>query len=275
MSGCGHDGPWSHVISYAPTIHAICGITHLTNFADRGDVGPGFSLNDHLAGFAAATSTVAALLARDVSGKGQHIDMAQLEVGTYSIGPAALDCLTNGIIAEPHGNQDGLHDHVPNEVFRTSDGFVAISATNNSEWERLCELIGDPRLISDISEKERRSQRSLINEAINDWVKYRTSSEVERLAQEAHVPAGRVQNAGDLLEDDPQLADRGFWRQVDHDVFGERTIDSFPALIDGVRPPTERLSPSYLGEHNFEVWTELSGLEPEAVAEGIGDDLFS
>ena len=275
MSGCGHDGPWSHVISYAPTIHAICGITHLTNFADRGDVGPGFSLNDHLAGFAAATSTVAALLARDVSGKGQHIDMAQLEVGTYSIGPAALDCLTNGVIAEPHGNQDGLHDHVPNEVFRASDGFVAISATNNSEWERLCELIRDPRLISGISEKERRSQRSLINEAINDWVKYRTSSEVERLAQGVHVPAGRVQNAGDLLEDDPQLADRGFWRQVDHDVFGERTIDSFPALIDGVRPPTERLSPSYLGEHNFEVWTELSGLEPEAVAEGIGDDLFS
>ena len=98
---------------------------------------------------------------------------------------------------------------------------------------------------------------------------------MERLAQEAHIPAGRVQNAGHLLEDDPQLADRGFWRQVDHDVFGERTIDSFPALIDGVRPPTERLSPSYLGEHNFEVWTELSGLEPEEVAEGIGDDLFS
>ena len=72
MSGCGHDGPWSHVISYAPTVHAICGITHLTNFADRGDIGPGFSLNDHLAGFAAAGSIMAALLAAISSGRATH-----------------------------------------------------------------------------------------------------------------------------------------------------------------------------------------------------------
>ena len=47
MSGCGHDGPWSHLVTYAPTIHALCGITYLTNPPGRGDVGPGFSVNDH------------------------------------------------------------------------------------------------------------------------------------------------------------------------------------------------------------------------------------
>ena len=100
----------SHVISYAPTVHAICGITHLTNFADRGDIGPGFSLNDHLAGRGELDN--GRLLARDQSGVGQHIDMAQLEVGTYSIGPAALDWLSNGVVAQPNGNCDGLQDHV-------------------------------------------------------------------------------------------------------------------------------------------------------------------
>ena len=95
MSGCGHDGPWKHVISYAPTVHAVCGITHLTNFADRGDVGSGLSLNDHLAGFSAAATTLAAIEARDRTGVGQKVDMAQLEIGTYAIGPALLDYFAN------------------------------------------------------------------------------------------------------------------------------------------------------------------------------------
>ena len=141
MSGCGHDGPWKHVISYAPTIHALSGITHLTNFSDEGAIGSGFSLNDHLAGFSAALSTVAALHAREKTGKGQRIDMSQHEIGTYSIGPAALDYFSNSFVTQPNGNQDGLQDHVPNNVFGTTDGYLAITATNDSQWLSLQRII--------------------------------------------------------------------------------------------------------------------------------------
>jgi len=275
MSGCGHDGPWSHVISYAPTVHAICGITHLTNFSDRGDIGPGFSLNDHLAGFAAATSTMAALLARDRSGVGQHIDMAQLEVGTYSIGPAALDWLSNGVIAQPNGNRDGLHDHVPNEVYRCADGFVAITATSDEEWGRLCEVVGDETLKAFSTEGQRRAHRGEVDEAMADWVVGMKSSEVEKLLQSVGVPAGRVQDANQLVNEDPQLTARGFWREVEHPIFGSRTVDTFPALLNGVRPPTDLLSPAYLGEHNFDVWTALADFDVESVAEAMGNGLFS
>jgi len=275
MSGCGHDGPWSHVISYAPTVHAICGITHLTNFSDRGDIGPGFSLNDHLAGFAAATSTMAALLARDRSGVGQHIDMAQLEVGTYGIGPAALDWLSNGVIAQPNGNRDGLHDHVPNEVYRCADGFVAITATSDEEWSRVCDLVGDEKLKAFSSEEQRRIHSGKVDEAMADWVAGMKSSEVEQLLQSVGVPAGRVQDADQLVNEDPQLMARGFWREIEHPIFGRRTVDTFPALLNGVRPPTDRLSPAYLGEHNFDVWTELADFDVESVAEAMGNGLFS
>ena len=93
--------------------------------------------------------------------------------------------------------------------------------------------------------------------------------------QASGVPAGVAQHAGDLAEDDPQLSERGFWIDVDHDVFGPRRTDTFPAMWDGERLIPRLFSPAYLGEHNFEVWTELAGLDFDEVAEGIGDGLFS
>jgi len=276
MSGCGHDGPWRHVISYAPTVHAVCGITHLTNFADRHDVGPGLSLNDHLAGFAAATTTLAALEARDRTGVGQKVDMAQLEIGTYSIGPALVDYLSNGRAAEPAGNRDGLHDHVPNEVYPTSDGFVAVSVTDDAQWPGLVGVVGapleDPALAA---EAGRRAERDRVDAALAEWAAGRTASEATEQLQAAGVPAGPVQSAADLYEHDPQHAARGFWRTVRHDGFGERPVDHFPALFDGERLAVDLTAPSYLGEHNFDVWTEVAGYEFDQVAEGMGTDLFT
>ena len=113
MSGPGHDGPWSKMITYAPTIHALCGLTYLSNPPDRRDVGPGFSLNDHAAGMCAAVAVLSAVEARRRTGEGQHIDIAQMETGTYLIGPAVLDYLTNGREAHPIGNADPVRPVVP------------------------------------------------------------------------------------------------------------------------------------------------------------------
>jgi crotonobetainyl-CoA:carnitine CoA-transferase CaiB-like acyl-CoA transferase len=274
MSGCGHDGPWQHVISYAPTVHAVCGITHLTNLAGRGDVGPGFSLNDHLAGFSAAVTTLAAIEARSRTGEGQKIDMAQLEVGTHSIGPALIDHFANNNAPEPHGNRDGLQDHVPNEVYPTADGFLAVSVTNDAQWEMLAGLVGLNNAAL-ATEAGRRAARDQVDTAVATFVGSMSADEAMTTLQAHGVPAGKVQTAGQLFEDDPQLQARGFWQAVDHDVFGPRHVDTFPAIFDGERLSVERTSPAYFGEHNFEVWTELAGYEFDEVAEGMGNDLFS
>ncbi len=275
MSGCGHDGPWRHVISYAPTVHAVCGITHLTNFADRGDVGPGFSLNDHLAGFAAAVSTVGALYARERTGEGQRIDMAQLEVGTYAIGAAIIRQSAGVLPPRPEGNRDGIADHVPNEVYATGDGFVAVTVTEPAQWLGLVGLLADPRLDdpSLVTEAARRDRRSMIDAVLGEWAAGRTAAEAADALQGAGVPAGPVQSSHQLFADDPQHADRGFWQPVDHAVFGERTVDAFAGLWNGRRWTPRHLSPAYLGEHNFDVWAD-AGYSPEEIAEGIGDGLF-
>lgn len=275
MSGCGHDGPWRHVISYAPTVHAVSGITHLTNFADRGDVGPGFSLNDHLAGFAAAVSTVGALYARERTGEGQRIDMAQLEVGTYAIGAAIVRQSAGASAPRPEGNRDGIADHVPNEVYATEDGFVAVTVAEPAQWLGLVGLLADPRLDdpSLVTEAARRDRRSMIDAVLGEWAAGRTAAEAADALQGAGVPAGPVQSSHELYADDPQHAARGFWQAVDHAVFGERTVDAFAGLWNGRRWTPRHLSPAYLGEHNFDVWAE-AGYSTDEIAEGIGDGLF-
>ncbi len=277
MSGCGHDGPWRHVISYAPTVHAVCGITHLTNFEDRGDVGSGFSLNDHLAGFAAAVTAMAALHQRDRTGTGQKVDMAQLEVGTYCIGPAVVEYLATGIAPEPHGNRDGLVDHVPNEVYPTTDGFLAVTITRDEQWPALIAEVGDPTLSDPayLTEEGRRAGREHIDLSLARWAAGQTAQGAMEALQERGVPAGRVQDAAELATEDPQHEARGFWIDRDHPVFGPRRTDTFPALVDGQRLEARLLSPAYIGEHNFEVWTELAGFDPDEVAEGMGDGLFA
>ena len=92
--------------------------------------------------------------------------------------------------------------------------------------------------------------------------------------QAAGVPAGVVQDAGDLMVD-PQLVVRGLWLQCDHAVFGERPYDRFPALWSDMDLAPYRPPPAYVGEHNFEVYEELAGMDVEAIADGMGDGLFT
>ena len=272
MSGPGHEGPWKDVISYAPTIHALCGLTHLTNPEGRGDVGCGFSLNDHAAGFASAFSVLAALEAVERTGEGQYIDMAQLEIGTYLLGPAMIDFVNNGREAQPMGNRDGLADRVPNEVYRASDGHVAVTANDNVMWAALAGLVGLP---ADWDVEQRRAHRGAIDEGIAAWIADRTSTQAMEDLQSLGVAAGKVQDADDLFLDDPQHRARRFWVECDHPVFGPRPHDRFPAIWSRSELAPYLLSPAYLGEANFDVWSGIAGLETEDVAEGMGNGLFS
>ncbi len=276
MSGCGHDGPWSHVLSYAPTVHALSGLAHLTNFSDRGDLGPGFSLGDHLAGYAAASAVLAALHERERTGEGQLVDLAQVEVSTYTAGPGIIEHFATESTPEPAGNRDGLHDHVPNEVYRASDGdFVAVTITDGPQWDALAAVVG-PSLADPVlrSETVRRDRRADVDAAVAEWVAGRNSNAAMMELQAAGVPAGAVLDAAALFERDPQLAARDFWQSLENDAFGRRPADTFPALFDGRRINSPRAAPSYIGEQNFDVWDEVAGLDAEAVALGMATGLF-
>jgi crotonobetainyl-CoA:carnitine CoA-transferase CaiB-like acyl-CoA transferase len=278
MSGAGHEGPWSKMITYAPTIHALCGLTYLSNPPERRDVGPGFSLNDHAVGLLSVVGVLSALEARRQTGEGQHIDIAQMETGTYLIGPALLDFLANGREAHPAGNADPFGQWCPNEVYRCGDlQELAVTCRDDGQWASLCETVGwamadlarDPEL-STVGGRLARSAE--IDTLLREWCMTRTADAAAAALQGRGVPAGKVQDGGDLMAD-PQLAARDFWRKTNHAVFGERPYDRFPALWSDTDLEPYRLSGA-IGEHNFEVYRDLAGMSEEDIAAGMGDGLF-
>ncbi len=278
MAGCGQTGPWRDFVTFAPTIQALSGLTYLTNPPGRSDVGYGFAVADHLSGLAGALALLEALVARDRTGQGQAIDLAQLEVGAYLAGPAFVDLLSNRREHHPRGNADPFEDYVPNEVYRCrSEEWLAITARNDREWTALCAAIGRPDLAADPrlrGAEGRRSTRATIDQALCAWARSEDAEAAMRRLQEAGVPAGLVQTARDWTLRDEQLAARGWLREVEHGLFGKIPVDAYPAGFGLTPLDTYRPSPLF-GEHNFEVYPELLEMTEAEIAEAISDGLFS
>ena len=273
MTGCGVDGPWADKVTYAPTIHALCGLTALTGPKGELDCGPGIAFNDHVSGLAGATSLLAALATRDATGRGQHIDLSQLEVGTYLIGPAVVDWMVNGREASSNGNVDPFADHPVNDVFLCADGdWLAVTAFDDDDLARLSSIDG---IGPDLVEAGRAENE------IRRWAAGVGGSAAQAALQAAGVAAGLVQNARHLTEQDEQLAHRDWLVEVDSSILGRQTTDRHPGQWfsvggDGTSKPIElRYSGSpYLGEHNFEVYEELLGWDAEQIAIAIGEELI-
>ncbi len=275
MSGCGHEGPWSQLVTYAPTIHALCGLTYLSNPPGRGDLGPGFSLNDVAAGLSAAFSVLAALDERDHSEVGQHVDISQMETGGYLIGPALLDYLSNGREAHPIGNRDPFGQLVPNDTYPTADGeWLAVSCRDDADWARLVAATG---IEADETLEHLEGRRERIDEVdrlVAGWAGAVAAEEGQKRLQEAGVPAGKIQHTGDLMAD-PQLVARDLWRTFDHPNFGSRPHDRYPAIWSRTSLEPYRPAAAYAGEHNFEVYPELLDIDEAAVAEAMSEGLFA
>jgi crotonobetainyl-CoA:carnitine CoA-transferase CaiB-like acyl-CoA transferase len=278
MSGPGREGPWRDFVTYAPTIHALSGLTHLTGQPGQDDIGHGLSYNDHASGLAGALAALEALEARRRTGQGQFVDLSQYEVGVYTLGPGYVDFQNNGREAQPAGNRDPFEDVVPNEVYRCrGDEWLAISARDDEEWRRLCTAIGDSRLTDDprlAAVEGRRELRALVDERIAAWALAQDAEEAMRLLQAAGVPAGMVQTARDLATRDEQLAARGWLAAVEHPLLGRRPVDRFPARFEATPLGPSTAAPVF-GQQTFEVYHELLGLSDEQIAEAIGEGLFA
>ena len=117
MSGMGATGPWSDFVTYAPTIHGLGGLTYLTGVPGRGDIGIGYSYNDHQAGLHGAVAVLAALEGRANTGRGQRVDLSQFEVGVNFAGLALLDWFGNGRSASPVANRDAYDNNAPHGCY--------------------------------------------------------------------------------------------------------------------------------------------------------------
>ncbi|MEO5899260.1 MAG: CoA transferase, partial [Ilumatobacteraceae bacterium] len=188
MHGAGGDGPWRDYVTFAPTVHALSGLTALTGPEGRIDCGTGVALNDHASGLAGAVALLGAIESRRRTGRGQHIDLSQFELASYLVGPALLDFQANGREATAAGTRDAFSDLVPNDVVRTADGrWVAVTARDDDDWRRLAAVIGAGHELATLDVRQRR--RDEVRRLLEAWAGGRTADEAAVALQAAGVPA--------------------------------------------------------------------------------------
>lgn len=280
MAGMGQDGPWAKFVTYAPTIHALSGHTHLTSVPGRQDVGPGVSYADHMAGLHAAVATLAALEAHRHTGRGQFIDLSQFEMAVNLLGPALLDYFANGRVAQPCANALPYDVAAPHGCYPCAgeDRWVAVACMTDQQWQALRGVMGSPAWASADryrSAAGRVEDAPALDQRIAEWTMRQTAELVQTRCQAAGVPAGVVQTGADLVEHDPQLRHARFFRRADasHPVHGVTSLDRIALRFSKTDPDTYRPT-ALLGADNVPVlrdWLEMS--EPE-VRDGEKDGTF-
>lgn len=287
MSGMGSGGPWSSFVTYAPTIHALAGLTYTTGVPGRENIGLGFSYNDHQAGLHAAVAVLSAIEARKHSGKGQRIDISQFEVAVNLLGPTFMHYFRNGKTTEPSGN-DLQYDRIaPHGCYRCKDScvdgepseeWIAIACFDDSQWNSLCEAMDCPAWADDPilgTADGRFEHRHSIDEQIGTWTsQFEAKTLMERL-QSLGIPAGVVQNGRDLMENDPQLEGSKFIRPMEepHPRMGETFADKLPIEFEETPCDAYRRA-RVLGEDNESVLSEWLGLDKESVQQGEEEGYF-
>jgi benzylsuccinate CoA-transferase BbsF subunit len=210
-----------------------------------------------------ATAIISALLQRDRTGRGQHIEIAQYESGLQLLDTELLDCLINGVVAERRGNRSRFV--APHGVYACAgdDRWVAVEARDALEWQRLCGTIGR----HDLAERE--SLRSLegrlaaqdeIDDAVCAWSRARSPEEAEALLQAAGLPAAGLRHVGDLVDGGHGLDD--FFQAFDHPAGLQVLAQNQPFTWNDRRLEITRAP--LLGEHNEAVLRGELGLDEDA-----------
>jgi crotonobetainyl-CoA:carnitine CoA-transferase CaiB-like acyl-CoA transferase len=250
-------------VAFAPTLHALSGLTSLTSFEKDTPIGLGYAYADIVAGLYAAFAVLAALEYRDRTGQGQYIDLSEYESICTFMGPFLLDASVDDKEILPEGNCPDDIAAAPYGCYQCSgeDRWCVIAVFNEEEWESLCRVLGHPESMKEdrfTTVAERKENRKALDDLLSKWTTQHTAEEVVSLLQSAGIASGVVQNAEDLSKD-PQLMARKFFVQLQHPVLGKTVSDRSPMKLEEDQTADWKAAP-LLGEDNRYVFLELLGL---------------
>ena len=232
ITGFGQTGPYAHRAGYDFIIQAMGGAMSLTGEPDGAPQKSGVAYADLFTGLYSTVAILAALRRRDVTGAGAHIDMALLDCQVSVLANQAANYLASGVSPGRMGN--GHANVVPYQAFATADGQLVVAVGNDSQYRKLCMILGEPQWADDArfaSNAARLANRGelipLLAAKIATW-----DAQPLSLALEAEgVPAGPINDLAGVFAD-PQVIARGMRFRPDG-----ASIDGVasPIVIDGER----------------------------------------
>jgi benzylsuccinate CoA-transferase BbsF subunit len=226
---------------------------------------------------------LAALRHRRRTGKGQRIELSQVESVVNTLGTAVVERLANGSNPSRMGNR--RPNAAPHGAFRAADDpasvdspdrWVAIACATDAHWRALCDVLGHAGTADDLrfaTFGARKQNEDALEDLVASWTRDQKGESLVSALQDVGVPAGLVQNAQDLLERDEHMQARSYYQYLDHPEAGRSAHDgtafklsNTPGYIAGPAP--------LLGEHTMDVCERIIGLTPDEIAELLIDGVL-
>ncbi|MBZ5652963.1 MAG: CoA transferase [Acidobacteriia bacterium] len=274
LSGFGHTGPYAGRTSYDIIAQAMGGLMAITGFPDGPPTRGGGALGDFIGGVFMAVGILCALHYRDRTGKGQMVDVSNMDAVFSMLDNWPTVCGMTGKRPERTGNRHPFT--APYDCFRAKNGYVVIGVGNSQLFRTLVAAMGmpelgrDPRFKSPSARLERHDE---VNRLVGDWVAERTVAEVMDVLgpSGANVPCAPVMTVDALLSD-PHLQAREMVVELVHQKLGPVPVSGIPFKLSESPGSLERLGPE-LGQHNDEIYRGLLGLSQSEIkhlhAEGV------
>jgi len=268
MPAFGLSGPYRDRIAYGPGVDAMSGFSPLPGYPDGPPMKPGNFFCDQNAGLLAAYAALVALWHRQETGEGQHVELAMIEGEFQVLGDAYIDFAWNGRERMRAGNEHPWM--APHGMFRCAgdDAWVAIAVATDGQFQRLCELIGQPGLANDqrfATGEARHRNRALLAEGITGWTSRRGHVEAQDMLQAAGVPAGAALDALELITN-PHVDARHGFEYVDTPGVGDTPYPRPAFVLSGTPVPISGPAPAF-AEANDYVLRDLLGYDGERIAQ--------
>lgn len=275
-------GPQKDFLGFGAVLTPVVGISEMSGFPHRPPFGVGTNYPDYVIN---PTHTVVAMLAalrhRNRTGKGQCIELAQVESVVNVLGTAVADYLATGHVQSRTGNR---HPNMaPHGAFRCADDDTSTNSPDRwvvfgvrTLWPELCEVLGHPEAATDprfATFEARKANEDALEAMVGEWTRpWRAESLMEAL-QARGIPAGVVQNAQDILDKDPHVRQRGYYQYLDHPETGRAAYDGVAAMLS--KTPGSFSAPApLLGEHTFDVCDRILGLSGDEIADLMAEEIL-
>ena len=272
VTGFGHTGPYAERAGYDLLVQAMSGLMSITGQPDDapggGPMRVGVAVIDLFTGMYATSAILAALEARHHSGRGQHIDIALLDVAMAMLANQGAAFLNTGTVPQRQGN---THPSiVPYQDFPTQDGRMLLAVGNDGQFARFCEAAGvdwagDARFATNAARVAHREELVGLVAALT---RTRPTAQWIALLEDKAVPCGPINDIAQAF-DDPQVRARGLRIEQERRPGGpppagsevNRVVGTANPMRLSETPPTLRHAPPALGQHTEEVLRERLGLD--------------
>jgi crotonobetainyl-CoA:carnitine CoA-transferase CaiB-like acyl-CoA transferase len=263
VTGFGQNGPYASRAGYDLMAQGMGGIMDLTGTPDGEPQRAGVPVADIFTGIYSAAGIMAALIEREKTGRGCHIDTALLDTQVGVLANQALNYLVSGNVPKRLGN---AHPNiVPYQVFPVADGHIIIATGNDNQFAKLCNVLGEPKLAQHSDYRvnsDRLHNRQALVSRVSELTRRFNRADLLAKLEAVQVPAGPI-NSLDQVFSDPQVLHRGM--RIDRpsraakrgSIPGVRT----PIMRDGEPMASARPSP-LLGEHTAEILREIGEPAP-------------